>query len=436
MASENPAPFDRPYRWPGTDWMFRVLDDYEKDYPNLSKHANGYPTPDELRAVTKIGNIGYEGEMDAPSEGSELIRSHILDDDLRPLYLQVWGGPNTIARALKDIEDAYQDTPEWEALHAKISEKVIITACGEQDDTYRSYIGEQWPDIQYVCTMGAYAYQWLGLPDGESKDNLCASFMLPEILNGKSALANGYSTWMDGHYYEGEEEVSQFGSNPNILEEWFGAKMGMPRAKEYKKYDFLSEGDSPTFFLLLDWGFRTTENFCYGGFSGRYHKADDQFNSKGEPLNIWQIDKDYYTDKDGNRVLTNSMWPYVADIQRDLAARVAWCGAATIKEAEHIPKLSIKEGVDIFVTPGEQLTLHAEASVIDAGLHVAVTWRNYEEAGASCASDMTLEASGDSCLVTIPANAAAGDKLHIIVKAQTDGHHRLVHYQQVVLTVK
>ena len=86
---EESGPFDRPYRWPGTEWMGRVIDDYEKDYPNLTKHAQGYPSPDYLRSIVKVGNIGYEGEMDAPSEGSELIRERILDDDPRTLYLQV-----------------------------------------------------------------------------------------------------------------------------------------------------------------------------------------------------------------------------------------------------------------------------------------------------------------------------------------------------------
>ena len=82
--------------------MMKVMDDYEKDYPNLCKNAEGYPTPEYLRSVTKVGNIGYEGEMEHSTEGSDLIKKHILDDDERTLYLQVWGGTNTIARALKD----------------------------------------------------------------------------------------------------------------------------------------------------------------------------------------------------------------------------------------------------------------------------------------------------------------------------------------------
>lgn len=37
--------------------MFRAIDDHEKDYPNLVKHAGGYPTPNYLRSITKVGNI-------------------------------------------------------------------------------------------------------------------------------------------------------------------------------------------------------------------------------------------------------------------------------------------------------------------------------------------------------------------------------------------
>ena len=42
--------------------------------------------------------------------------------------------------------------------------------------------------------------------------------------------------------------------------------------QKYQRYDFLSEGDSPTFFMLLDTGLRTLEDVTNGGFSGRYAK--------------------------------------------------------------------------------------------------------------------------------------------------------------------
>ena len=432
-TAEESGPFSEPYRWPGTDWMYRVLDDYEKDYPNLIRHAEGYPAPDALRAVTKIGNIGYEGETEAPSEGSELIRARILDDDERTLYLQVWGGMNTIARALMDVEAEYRDTPQWPALHEKISRKVIITACGEQDPAYRRYIAEAWPGIQLVKTlqMCSYAYPWFVMPEGESKDTLRAAFMKSGILTGKSALTDGYCTWMDGHRYEGEAEESQFGANPNITREWFGA--GRIPA-DPQPYDFLSEGDSPTYLLLFPWGFRTLEDFSWGGIAGRYHRVEGEVNSRGEKLNVWDVSKDPYTDRDGKVQEVESMWPYVADIQRDFAARVAWAGTRDLTEAEHAPDLSIREGTDIAAAPGETVVLHPKASSPD-GVKVTVTARIYPEAGSACASKAVLSADGEAFAVTLPENAAKGDCIHLIVRAQSEGKFRLTHYQQVIFKI-
>ena len=38
--------------------------------------------------------------------------------------------------------------------------------------------------------------------------------------------------------------------------------------------------------------------------------------------------------------------------------------------------------------------------------------------------------------IIIPEEAEDGSELHVVVKAQADGHHRLVHYQQVVIRIK
>lgn len=427
LAFDNPEGlrFDRPHRWTGTDWMLRVMDDYAKDYPNLSKHAEGYPTPNDLRSITKVGNVDYMGEMETSTEGSELIRKAILDDDPRTLYIQVWGGCNTIARALLDIEAEYGASPDWDALHEKISRKVVLTACGEQDETYRTVIAEKWPQIAFVKTlqMMSYAYPWLSMPECESKDCLRSDFMQREILNKGSALASGYCTWLDGNVYEGEEAADQFGSNPNVTKEWFGARFGLP---EPVQYDFLSEGDSPTFFLLLGWGLRSLEDFTYGGVSGRFVKLEDQFNSKGEPLNYWDVAKDQFADRDGNETLQESMWRYVADIQRDFAARVDWACTDCRECGEHPPKLKIMEGVDFALCPGQSVTVHAAASE-----GADISFRLYEDAGGVC----DLLVNGNEAILTVPADAVPGEKIHIIVKAQLGGHHRLTRYQQIVICV-
>jgi len=76
-------------RWPGIHWMDGLLDDYEKVYPNLIMHAEGYPSADYLRNLVKVGNIDFEGEMEKITEGSEFIKGKLLDDTTEPIYLQV-----------------------------------------------------------------------------------------------------------------------------------------------------------------------------------------------------------------------------------------------------------------------------------------------------------------------------------------------------------
>jgi len=353
------APYDRPYRWTGTAWMQRTIDDYAAVYPNLKRHCADYPEPEALRKLIAVGNVGYPGEMLASTAGSELIRRRILDDDPRPLYIQVWGGMNTIARALMDIEREGAFSEERrsclsrkhcsvterqpctfsEEMRSRLSRKVILTACGEQDTTYRSYIAEQWPEIRVIkcLQMGSYSYAWGTMPEGESKNCLRADFM-KKITDGNGPLTDGYAVWLDGKYYEGEGPRDQFGANEHVLDEWWGAFAGLPA---YQKGDFISEGDSPTFLCLLD---RTAEHgreaaeerdreaadgqaadFAKTGFAGRYVRDESQKNSKGQPLNYWVPAEDDYTDADGQTVRTESMWGQVAAVQQEFAQRAGWC---------------------------------------------------------------------------------------------------------------
>ena len=90
-----------------SDWDGTVLDvdAYEKVYPTLCKHADGYPTVEQLRKVTCTGQTGYgladtgEGKS---TDGSRLILSALQKVDSRPLWIALWGGSNTLAQALMD----------------------------------------------------------------------------------------------------------------------------------------------------------------------------------------------------------------------------------------------------------------------------------------------------------------------------------------------
>lgn len=435
---EKVAPYDQPYRWTGTDWMQAQIDEYEVIYPNLIKHAEGYPTPDYLRSIIKIGNVGYSGDMSGATEGSELIRKCILDKDPRPLYIQVWGGTNTIAQALKDIEEEYSGQYNWPALHKKISEKVILTACGEQDDTYRSYIAESWPDIMFVVTlqMDSYAYSWKTMPECESKDAFYADYMKQHILLEENPLMKNYCTWLDGKYYEGEDEHGQFGTNPETVNM---LKFMIPENwPVYEKNEFISEGDSPTFFWMFNWGLRTIEDFRNGGFSGRYYLDSEEKNSRGDALNYWKVLEDEFTDRSGKTTKQQSMWTYVRDIQHDMAARARWGITASFAEGEHAPELSIAEGLDFEATVASKLDFQAKPHNVDGG-EVQLTWRIYPDASIGESwkkSQLEVKDGTDCAVLEIPADAKAGDTIHIIVCAEGDGPERLRHYQQIIVKIK
>ena len=136
------------YRPVDPTWLPRILDCYEADYALMSKNNPNYPTPEYLRSVTKVGNIEFEGDYRFETEGSNFIMSLILDDDPRPLIIQHWGGINTTVRALYSIYQRYYDTPEWDAVLKKVTDKVRIGGNGEDNCRADSGIDKMFPGLQ------------------------------------------------------------------------------------------------------------------------------------------------------------------------------------------------------------------------------------------------------------------------------------------------
>ncbi len=84
-----------------------VIDQYEKDYPNLKTWSTHYPAPDELRSITKQGAIDFAPwrGWSAPTEASNWIIQCARKADDRPLYLLMWGLLEDLAQALHDAPD-------------------------------------------------------------------------------------------------------------------------------------------------------------------------------------------------------------------------------------------------------------------------------------------------------------------------------------------
>lgn len=189
------------WRWaPDERFIDDAVETYEKVYPNLRVHRPDYPTPAELKSKIRWGNVEFDGDISKDSPGSDLIKRLLLDDEPGPIYLLAWGGQSTIARALKSIQDRYQKTSEWSAISRKVSRKAILSASGDQDDTYAKYIRPNWPDIRSLRSGPGgvpLAYGANSTARGENAVYYSAEWTRDNILS-KGPLGALYRVWGDG----------------------------------------------------------------------------------------------------------------------------------------------------------------------------------------------------------------------------------------------
>jgi hypothetical protein len=407
-------------RWPGVEWMNPLLDAYAKIYPNLTQHAKGYPTPAYLKSIVKVGNIDFEGEMDKITEGSEFIKAKLLDDNMEPLYLQVWGGTNTIARALKCIEEQYKNTPQWTKIYKKVCTKAILYAILDQDDTYKTYIAPQWPDVKIYYNSNqfwCFAYPWPRSVPEPLKPYLKGDFISKNFLVNHGPLLAQYYVYGDGN--------KQVGDDDDI--HWDLEKQNKKWNTNFEKYDFLSEGDSPAFLHLINVGLDNLANPHFGGWGGRLVQ------SKERP-NRWE-DGELAADFNPYTNTIDKTYPqtrWVETLQKDFAARADW-GVTTFKQANHPPIVKLNHKNKINVKPGQTIKLSAQATDPD-GDKLVYKWWTYDDVDTYNGSSKIINSDVKNTTFNVPQDIKKGETIHIIFEVRDNKENAMTRYQRVVLT--
>jgi len=405
-------------RWVGTTWMSEMIDKYAKVYPNLVQHDPSYPTPEYLKSVIRVGNIDFEGEMSKDTEGSDFIKKILLDNNDQQVYVQMWGGTNTLARALKSIEDQYKGTPDWSSVYKKVSGKTILYIILDQDATYKKYVAANWPDIKVIYNGKQFwclAYGGVRTFPDELKPYLSGDWFSRNILHGKGSLLETYYLWGDGRQIAGDKEHTQ------------GNEAEMKKAGR-QKYDFLSEGDSPSYFHLIDFGLNSTENPSYGGLSGRFVQS-------AENKKLWE-DVNTVTDLNPYSKKQDASFPQVRwfdVLQNDFAARADWC-VRKYAEANHAPEVTVERNL-IQAKAGEKLILKGSASDPDKN-KLSYKWWQYVEAGTYPTVVSILNGDQQNARVVIPADAVLGQTIHFILEVSDDGSPRLTRFQRIIVQIK
>jgi hypothetical protein len=401
------------HSWAGDDWVEPYLDAYAEVYPNLIKHDPNYPTAEFLRSRTLLGNVEAEGEMDEVTPGSQRIVEVLLyDSDPRPIWIQAWGGSNTIARALKSIEEEHPERM------AEVAKKIRLYLIWEQDNTYQTYIRPHWgkfgiPTIisdQFIAF--AYDHQRREIPQ-EMERYFSAAWMNENILKGRGPLLALYEAHDDGR--------------------------------------FRSEGDSPAFLHVIPNGLRSAEAADWGGWGGRFVRVRD--NTWLDPVlepgyqypegrwytrSAWgrqRVRQEIPNDEELTAYL-KPQWRWIDAIQNDFAARADWC-VKSYEEANHPPAVKLAHPLDMKVRPGQKVSLSAKGTTDSDGDALSFQWWHYREAGRNpYPGNVKIENAGKmDASLAIPADAKPGQTIHVICEVTDDGSPPLTRYARVVMAV-
>ena len=399
-----------------------IKNEYTEAYPRLSENAEGFPTPEELLSKVYYGNYWFEGDVRYESEGSRLIERCIMDEREDVLYLQSWGGVNTIVRALLSIYEKYSDKPEWPTVCEKVVKKTAILGVmgghGQDNSFLDCDIPGKFPGIR--CLRSDFGYASFMTAKTCQEDTLPlmqAAYMYPHFKVNHGSLMAKYALYGDGTVYRGECDRFQYGLLPVI--DW---GMGMP-AMHFDKYDILGEGDSGTYIpLFTNFGLRGMEDWRYGTMLGVL-RVDDP-----KPVDMGAMMASF-----GRRKPKPN--PFMKAYHEDFAARADWC-VKGYDEANHNPVVTLS-AKDAAAAAGATVTV--TAAVADVRPFAAKWWLYRDGSqykGAFDAVEAALTVDEDLTLhFTVPTEAKPGDFFNLILEAKNEHENPMTGYGQLIITV-
>ena len=400
------------------EYIQTIVSAYGKVRDNLELNEPGFPTEKYLeeRISHGIPLDGMEGVGEGKnSPGSELLIHAIDRDDSRPVWVVVWGGPNVLAQALWKI----RATRSSEEL-AKFVSKLRVYAISDQDNS-GPWIRKEFSDLFYIVTPGV---------------NAGGGFH--------------HATWIaiGGDKFHGRFGGADF---ELVTNEWLDRNIRNkgPLGAVYPRWQFMMEGDTPSFLYLINNGLNSPEHPDWGGWGGRYELYTPRMQKwflEPETRPIWTNAQDEVMGKDGEWHTTNhaTIWRWREAFQNDFAARMDWT-VKSYEEANHPPVPKIHGETRLTAKPGERIDLSAVGSNDPDGDAISYHWFCYAEAGTFPVSSAR---SGDPIPIKdfdqskawfiVPTKRVmplGTGTIHIILAVTDHGTPRLTRYQRVIITV-
>ena len=398
-------------------WRIReIVGAYGQVRDNLLVHEPGYPSTNYLASIIKDGLPAYgmtavgEGH-DSP--GSELIISAVDKDDPRPVWIPVWGGPNVLAQALWKVRDTRSP-----AAVDKLVSKIRVYTISDQDDS-GPWIRKNITNLFYVASPGFHSLggyhnaTWTGI----SGDNFHGRF-----TGADAGIVS--NPWLDEHI-----------------------RSKGPLGKQYPLMEFLMEGDTPSFFGLINNGLNYPEHPDWGGWGGRYEFYTPplrKWHLEAETRAFWADAQDEVLGVDGKWHTGNkeTVWRWRAAYQNDFEARMNWSVTTNYAGANHPPVPKLKHANELPAKPGDVVNLSAEGSTDPDGNALSYQWLYYPEPGSLTISNartgapLKIEnADQMNASFAVPIKFGETGTLHIILAVTDNGAPALTRYQRVIVDV-
>jgi hypothetical protein len=372
-----------------TAMLDEILEAYDEVYPNLIVHADGYPTPEYLKAISVMGQTGY-GMSDVgtgkDSPGSELIIAAADKDDPRPLWVMGWGGMNNVAQAIwkvRETRSAYE-------LSKFLSKLRLFDILGQDDAG--AWIAKNFPEVFYIRATGVY----------------------------------GWQPPKNGAYQR--EDIQSHG----------------PLGEIYPDTKWATEGDSPSFMHVYPNGLNNPEEIDQGGWGGRF--SFDKQEGIRSMSEVPKIDENAETKYDTYYMYGNTeegaeaIKRWSEGYNNDFAARMDWSITSDYDSANHHPVAVLNDDrtrqvLTMTADAGSNVELTAAGSSDPDGHSLNYSWSFYNEPGSYDGSVTIQNNTSHTINVEIP-EGAKGKTIHIILEIHDNGTPNLYAYRRMIINVR
>jgi hypothetical protein len=316
------------------------------------------------------------------SAGSELIIRLADEADERPLWVLVWGGGNTVAQSIWQV----QQTRTPEQLQAFLK-KLRVYTITDQDRPQRgndpTFSAHYWlrkefeKDLFFIWDESAWNHQ-----NGTGRSNW-----------------EQYAEHIQGH----------------------GALGAI-----YPKYKYGVEGDTPSFLYVWPNGLNAPEQPGFVGWGGTFAKSVTRdstttaFNNHAGPV------------RKTSRKYETRFYPAIFN---NFAARMDW---AKDGKGNRNPKVIVGESagsemISMAPRPGTRLMLDGSKSSDPDGDKLEFNWWVLSEAGTYEKEVVIRDGSTPVAAIEIPADAA-GKTMHVVCEVTDAGAPPLTSYRRVIIS--